>query len=902
MAKAYEEQWAFYDQLRHYYLDNKGRIRNNYKRITLKFLDYNDRSVNPDAFLRPPQFEALEMYVFVKEFLGNKPMFEIFDDWRKRQGVFADATLYSRDRHGQGSLFTEVSEEQTSTLFKQMRGASERYPNYIFALTMGLGKTVLMATCIFYEFLLANKFPKDSRFCHNALVFAPDRTVLQSLKEIQTLDKSLVVPPEYVPVIDQNLRMHFLEDTGTTLHTLDDSDFNLVISNDQKIITKRRHSEPSAAERLFAMSSGLLNVVYGEDEEGSLGEGDLIINQRFAKLCRLRQVGVYVDEAHHLFGNALKKSLTDKKSENGLRRTINLLDEALSSKDSSVVACYNYTGTPYVKNQVLPDVLYAYGLSESINRGYLKSARVLAFENVRSETFLRHVITEFWETYGEERREDLLPKLAIFASRIEEVESEVLPACERILADLGVDSSKILVNTGDPKQTKPEDIHIFNNLDNPVAGGNEKQFIILVGKGREGWNCRSLFGVALYREPKSKIFVLQATMRCLRQIGEGKQQATVFLSKANFDTLDKELHKNFDMTVKDLGGKASNHRVYRVRMVPPERKVCLSKIKRTYSLRRREGNERVVFGLDALDLSGYEARVYKKDDIARDTTVKEHALDVSSIGSMKYSKMTLVAEAARLMGPEVNCLTIDRLIEQSAEGTEKILDYVNRYNDLIANVIVPKLFASLFSIEVERHTEQMEVSLLKEPKDSAYYEFSANPDLVVTSAEAEYDGYEEKSFHADTYCFDSKPEKELFNQLIYSDGTEEVYFTGMFTSGQSELAIQYVDPESHRIRSYYPDFFVRTADGRIELIEVKGDNQLDNATVLAKAAAAREIADASRVEYAVIGGNFIMENDVTGMSLQEAQKKSLERAHFGFAVSENALPIEFDSGGCRERE
>lgn len=34
----------------------------------------------------------------------------------------------------------------------------------------------------------------------------------------------------------------------------------------------------------------------------------------------------------------------------------------------------------------------------------------------------------------------------------------------------------------------------------------EKQFIILVGKGREGWNCRSLFGVALYREPRSKIF------------------------------------------------------------------------------------------------------------------------------------------------------------------------------------------------------------------------------------------------------------------------------------------------------------------------------------------------------------------------------------------------------------
>lgn len=895
-AKAYEEQWAFYDQLRRYYLDNRGRIRNNYKRITLKFLDYNDRSVNPDAFLRPPQFEALEMYVFVKEFLDNKPMFEIFDDWRKRRGVFADASFYAR---GQESLFDTVTERQTSTLFKQMKTVSERYPNYIFALTMGLGKTVLMATCIFYEFLLANKFPKDPRFCHNALVFAPDRTVLQSLKEIQTLDKSLVVPPEYVPVIDQNLRMHFLEDTGTTLHTLDDSDFNLIVSNDQKIIAKRRHTEASAAERLFSMPSGLLSVVYGEEADDGLGEDDLIINQRFAKLCRLRQVGVYVDEAHHLFGNSLKKSLTDKKSENGLRRTINLLDEALCAKGSSVVACYNYTGTPYVQNQVLPDVLYAYGLSESINRGYLKSARVLAYENVRSEEFLRQAISEFWKTYGEERRENLLPKLAIFASRIEEVESEVLPACERILADLSIDSSKILVNTGDPKQTKPEDIHIFNNLDNPVAGGNEKQFIILVGKGREGWNCRSLFGVALYREPKSKVFVLQATMRCLRQIGEGKQQATVFLSKENFDTLDSELNKNFDMTVKELGGAASSHRVYRVRMVPPERKVKLSKVKRSYSLRKKEPGGGVSFGLDELDLSRFETRVYEKDNIAHDTSVKERILVPSAEGAMTYSKLSLVAEVARLMGPEVSCLVIDRMLEESSEGVEKVLRFVNRHNELISDVIVPTLFRNLFEVEVERRAVPVEVSLLKEPKNSAYYEFSANPDLVVTNAEAEYDGYEEKTFHADTYCFDSKPEKELFNQLVYSEDIEEVYFTGMFTAGQSDLAIQYVDPESHRIRSYYPDFFVRTSDGTIELIEVKGDNQMDDATVLAKAAAAREIADASRIEYGIIGGNFIMENDVTDMSLQEAQERSLQRAHLGYVPASERLSVEYGIGEAR---
>ena len=79
-----------------------------------------------------------------------------------------------------------------------MRSNARAYSNYIFALTMGTGKTILMATCIFYEFILANKFPSDKKYCHNALVFAPDKTVLQSLREMESFDMGKVVPPEYV--------------------------------------------------------------------------------------------------------------------------------------------------------------------------------------------------------------------------------------------------------------------------------------------------------------------------------------------------------------------------------------------------------------------------------------------------------------------------------------------------------------------------------------------------------------------------------------------------------------------------------------------------------------------------------------------------------------------------------
>ena len=195
------------------------------------------------------------------------------------------------------------------------------------------------------------------------------------------------------------------------------------------------------------------------------------------------------------------------------------------------MACYNYTGTPYVKNQLLPEVVYAYGLRESIWNGFLKDADPIGFENVKNEEFLTAVVRTFCERYGGKTYEGLNPKLAIYASGVEEAATEVKPVLEKILADLGIPASKILLNVGDAKYTKNDDIRDFNNLDVPGSEGNEKQFIILVEKGKEGWNCRSLFGVALFRSPKSKIFVLQATMRCLLAITDERLTATVFLSK-----------------------------------------------------------------------------------------------------------------------------------------------------------------------------------------------------------------------------------------------------------------------------------------------------------------------------------------------------------------------------------
>lgn len=856
MASTYDSDFSFHEQLWFFYSENRGKIRSRYNDLTRKFLSYNDKDENKNAFLRKPQFEALEMYVFIKEFMNNAQVYELFDDWRNKRNRFSEASYYS---NGQLRLGDALTEKQTDVLFKQMKKYRESYPNYIYALTMGLGKTILMGTCIFYEFLLAKKYPKDKRFCHNALVFAPDKTVLQSLREIMIFDKTKVVPPEYARVLDSNIKFHFLDESGTVLHTIDDSDFNIIISNTQKIIIKKKRKEATPGEVLFGSNSSLLSAVYGGDdsEDDAWDDSTLMDNQRFKKLCRLPQLGVYVDEAHHLFGADLEKQIRSSgANKTSLRDTINLL-----AANTSIVACYNYTGTPYVKNQLLPEVVYTYGLRESIWNGYLKDADPIGFENVKSDEFLNATVTKFWQKYGGRIYDNLNPKLAIYAANVEEAVNEVVPALEEILTRLEIPTTSILLNVGDSKYTKDEDIRNFNNLDVPGSEGNEKQFVVLVEKGKEGWNCRSLFGVALYRSPKSKIFVLQATMRCLRAITDERLTATVFLSKENYDTLDDELHKNFNMEISDIKNTSTDDRhKYQVRVLPPPRSIRLKRVWHEYTVSSKEYSTPVDFGLAGADLSKYSSVMYERDSIANDTSTKQSNADEYQV-KMQYSAFSLAGEVARYLN--ISSILAAKILREAQDGMDVILADVNQYNAVLDDIIIPTIFHALFDVTAIQKTEDRDVVLLREPKDAAYYEFSAKDDLVITN---KYPGFTPdevlKSFHADTYCFDSLPEKECFFQYIKSAKVQEVYFTGMFTSNQGDLSVYYYDPESGRIRQYYPDFLAKMKDGTYQLIEVKGDNKIDDVVVQAKKEAALEMAAASGIKYEMYAGSTIMKTHI----------------------------------------
>lgn len=878
--KIVTNDYPFYDALLDFYNFKKNSIRKSYKDVSRKILDFNDKEKNPNAFLRKPQFEALEIYVLIKEFLNNQSVKDMFADWYNHKGRFEMRDPYSRKTKsytsiGMGNLFDDITADVYNDVFDMLSNQNQKYPNYIYALTMGTGKTILMATCIFYEFILVSKYPKDKRFCHNVLVFAPDKTVLQSLKEIKTFDFKKVIPTEYVSFLAANVKFHFLDDNSTTLNTIDGSDYNIIISNTQKIILKEVHKEKNAVDKFMNDSYEQVQLeleglddftkkLYG-DLDSLKDEKEVTANQRFEKIIRLNQLGVYVDEAHHLFGTDLKKSLSDDNSETSLRYTINKIAEVLEKRSTKLVACYNYTGTPYVENKILPEVVYAYELNDAIRNGYLKEVEIQGYDNVKNEEFLRRILTHFFKYYGDNLYEGLKPKIAIFGAEIKEVTNEIKPIVEGILNDLGIDISTILVNVGDSTITKDADIKDFNDLDVIGTHGSQKQVLLLVNKGREGWNCRSLFSVALYRSPKSKIFVLQSTMRCLRSISETQQIAHVYLSSENYKILDDELRKNFNIDIKDMTDKTDNKVDYLIKIVPPVKELSLEEIRKSYTLKSKKTHYPMKFDINKIDVEKYKSKLIVKKGI--DTRFGESKSEFISDENKPFSKYTIVFEVSRYLNEEP--LKIREILEKTG-CFDKIKELITQYNDILYDELIPAVFNYLYNIEERIETVQKKVPLIKYGNKADHFVFRTKRELTIGINDPFVTKYSRKSFHVDRYCFDSEPEKRLFMDLIESDQVEEVYFTGMFTGSENGLSVQYIDPESNVIRNYYPDILVFYKNGTVEIVEVKGDNKIDDKVVGAKAWAAMNLAAASKMDYNIYKSSDIMAGRVkiTGTKLK----------------------------------
>jgi len=747
------------------------------------------------AFLHEPQIEALETYIYLKEVIGNKPSMEVFRLSFENELELIRALGVS-DREALELALDKKKEERIQAILNEKFGTSD-YVNQVYALTMGSGKTILMAVMMLYDFVLSFYHKDDERFAKNALVFAPDTTIIESLKEIKTFNYSRVLPREYENFI-LNIKYHYLESTDTALAP--NGNYNVIVSNSQKIILKTRNSNGNDhTARLFS-------------DKNELQKRE-VENMRLQAIRKLGSLQIFVDEAHHSYGTTLEGTL--KKT----RQTIEYLH-----KNTPLVSVVNLTGTPYVNGKMISDVVYHFGLKQGIEKGILKQVRILDYGEVRSEKFLEEVVDTFIAEYDKRRLEGRLPKIAFYASSISDLQEDLKPKLERILSARKLSPNSILEYHTEAEENADE----FKQLD---TAESTKQFVLLVGKGTEGWNCRSLVSVALYKKPKSTILVLQSTTRCLRAIGDNSTRAHIFLSKENYKILDRELKNNFASSISELN--AQDQKMVEHTLEVEKRKTIKVKKVLKEILAMKEANVESI----KIDFKKFKPELYQ-------SFLSEGGIFLLEGGKAGYNE----ARAVRKIEDKNNftfyeiveiinrythlpCVAIGAIISNSGKKRDEFVKMANETAALLPFVI-QEILANAYRYEEKTQVVEEELELTK------LFPFKINVQqgrntLVVYKAAEELEGRSGRiGFHINPYAFDSGDEKDLFRYLRSVLDKEEtikdVYFTGARVCAdpsRTDFYFEYWSPEQKRVGRYFPDFLIETSKGRYIVVEAKGGEE-----------------------------------------------------------------------------
>lgn len=746
------------------------------------------------GFLHEPQIEALETYVYIKEVLDNKPTSEIFKDtFAKKSDLLR--SLGVSERKISDIMEADNREEQISEIIKEKFGTQD-YANQVYALTMGSGKTILMATFLIYDFVLSYYHPEDARFAKNALVFAPDTTIIESLKEIKTFDYSKVLPKEYQNIL-LNIKYHYLESTETGLSPI--GNYNVIVSNSQKIILKTRNSDTnSGVKRLF-----------GDKNELAKRE---VENARLRAIRELNNLVIFVDEAHHSYGVTLEGAL--KKT----RQTIDYLHG-----NTPLVGVVNLTGTPYINNRMIDDVVYHFGLKQGIEKGILKQVKILDFGEVRSEVFIEEVLGTFWSEYGENHLEGRLPKLAFYAPSIDNLRNELKPRLERVLAQMNISLDKVLEYHTEAEDNK-EEFRMLDTID------STKQFVLLVGKGTEGWNCRSLVACALYRKPSSSIFILQASTRCMRSIGDNSTRAHIFLSKENYKVLDKELKNNFASSIQDLNNQEQASFEFEIK-VEKKKTITVKKLTREILTTQARDTDDIK-----IDIKKYKPEKYEHYLLGSELVIDgsgKAILKHDTLGSRKIKETNSYTyyEIVELINryTHLSCIGVGTLLENIGLSRAELVDKVNTSVGFLPFIIQTVLDTVYQYTESETTTEE-EIELTKEYPFKMSREEGKKALVVFKEKEEVHGGTSRIGFHINPYNFDSSDERDLFRQfrqfLTTNETIKDVYFTGgVTTDAHNDFYVEYWNPTEQRISKYFPDFLIETDKGRFLVVEVKSGSE-----------------------------------------------------------------------------
>jgi hypothetical protein len=785
------------------------------------FVDIENQKLR---YLRKAQFEALETYWYLRLVEKTPRIFDLYKKYFQGEDLLNALNIHLTEEdlrkiafsNGGGieTVFSKIKNDDDFVRKYHLEGLLEslflEYPSYILALAMGAGKTVLIGSIIATEFAMALEYPYGP-FVKNALVFAPGKTILGALKEISDIPYEKILPPRLYKAFISTLKITYTRDGEKDIPVIKGSSFNVIVTNTEKIRLQKQ-SIPRSLIQLSFQSNQLK-----EDEAK-----ELVARQRLLTITSLKNLAIFADEGDLLFGQQLGKELKR------VRATVNYINE-----ESQVVVVVNTTGTPYYKRQILKDVVYWYGLSQGIKDGILKEVKgnIIAYPDVSQKYFLEDVISDFFKHYKNVKIYDGSPaKIAIYFPKIEDLR-EAKPIIEEVLIKHNIDPSIIL----EVHNESPEDIKdLFDNrINDPKV---PYRVFLLVNKGTRGWNCPSLFATALARKlTSSNNFVLQAASRCLRQVPGNKIKAKIYLSKDVVPILDSQLKETYGESLEELNRTPrefiKERIVLRKTEIPPV--VLKKKIRRVVPIDLKF-KPQIKIEKPKINLEEIKRDILTPDEFNRKkvlVTIAQEKIEIEPDYIDIYNLAVDIADNYRLPLMDIYSKLKElypngEILEPEAIEIKKQIENQVRNYKIIEEVIEQALALikkqgfdeekegekTIYVTEIIFHKDRAEKLLLK------YEDF-------IKRYKQKYLPF---GFHYSPYNFDSLPEKEFFENIIRElnedpDEVEDIYFTGAISDpNKTDFFFEYKD-KNGKWHTYTPDFLIRKKNGKMLIIEIKGE-------------------------------------------------------------------------------
>ena len=549
--------------------------------------------IESKGMMRDAQIDAIKTYLFLKIECGNKPLWKLFTEGDFLSLNLDNMSLTTKARRileidkAAASLYEYAcqSDEQGNVAASALKKYIEKnpdtidyvsvfkkffydvaYPDYIFSLPMGAGKTYLMAAFIYLDLYFSLNEPDNPSFAHNFMILAPSglkSSIIPSIRNIQDFDPTWILPNPVASQIKNEIRFEILDAQKTAQKS------NLVKNpNAQKI---NSHLTSNDVRGLIAVTNAEKVILDKFDKDKSLSlfsdkekKEFEISNELRSIIGKIPHLSIFIDEVHHASDGDIK-----------LRQVVNQWTE--KETFNSVLG---FSGTPYLstaesvkvgvdlslKNKNLSNVVYYYPLIEGVGN-FLKSP-IIKVSDGGYETIIRKGVSEFLDTYGNlEYPNGTCAKLAIYCGRIDSLEENIYPIVAELISKFGLNPADTILkyHGGNKEYSVPESAAIeFASLETNLS---KIKIVLLAQIGKEGWDCKSLTSVILPQKgacPQN--MVLQTSCRCLRQVVKNnKETALIWLNDDNAKTLNKELDKQQHTSIEELnkGGSAKQYTLQR---------------------------------------------------------------------------------------------------------------------------------------------------------------------------------------------------------------------------------------------------------------------------------------------------------------------------------------------------